>query len=96
MKKRVECKITGRVQMVMFRDFTTRKAKSLDLIGFVKNLEDGSVFAVAEGDEINLKKWIRFLNKGSILSRVDGVEVFWTEPKNKFLNFKITYKNEKK
>ena len=80
--------------MVMFRDFAMRKAKSLDLVGFVKNREDGSVFAAAEGDEINLEKWISFLNKGSVLSRVDNIDIFWAEPKNKFLNFKIAYKNE--
>jgi len=94
MKKRVECKISGRVQLVMFRDFTTRKARSLALVGFVKNMEDGSVFAVAEGDEVSLKKWIKFLNKGSILSKVNDVEIFWTEPKNNFLDFNISYKDE--
>ncbi len=93
MKKRVECKIKGRVQLVMFRDFTTRKAKIFNLRGFVKNMKDGSVFAVAEGDELDLKKWIKVLKKGSLLSRVDEFEFSWLEPKGKFLDFKIIYED---
>ena len=91
MRKRIECKVTGRVQMVMFRDFTTRKARSLGLFGFVKNMEDGSVFAVAEGEEEDLKRLVIFLNKGSVLSRVDDVKVLWMEPTEEFTDFKILY-----
>ncbi len=82
--------------MVMFRDFAARKARSLNLCGFVRNVSDGSVFALAEGEKGDLKKWINFLNKGSVLSRVDELDVFWTEPENKFSDFKIIYKNEDK
>jgi len=95
MKKRIECKILGRVQMVMFRDFTRRKARSLGIFGSVKNMKDGSVLVIAEGEEEDLKRFIDFLNKGSVLSRVDNVEVSWSESKNKFSNFKIVYKDER-
>ena len=77
--------------MVMFRDFTARKARSLGLVGSVKNENDGSLFVVAEGDENKLKELIILLRKGSILSRVDSVEVSWFDSCSEFFDFKILY-----
>ena len=77
--------------MVMYRDFTTRKARSLGLLGSVKNIEDGSVFVVAEGEEEDLKRFLVLLNKGPILSRVDDVKVLWMTPTEEFTDFKILY-----
>ena len=73
----VYCKIYGRVQMVMFRDFVTRKARRLSLVGYVRNLKDGSVEAYAQGEKAALEKWIRYLRKGSLLSHVEKVDVAW-------------------
>ena len=42
--------ITGRVQGVGFRWFVVREARALDLAGYVKNLDDGSVEVVADGE----------------------------------------------
>ena len=95
MIKRLECRITGQVQMVMFRDFTTRKARRLGLVGMVRNMKDGSVEMVAEGEEEKLKQLLVFLGKGSLLSRVDKVESFWTEPTGEFSKFNIVYNNSK-
>lgn len=91
MRKRVECHITGRVQMVMFRDFTTRNARRLGLIGFVKNNPDGSVTAVAEGEEDNLRAFLKKLERGPLLARVDHVETNWKEPFGDFPDFRIVY-----
>src|SRR3989338_1128327 len=74
---RIECKITGRVQMVMFRDFAQRKARKFGLCGFVRNNADGSVAVVAEGTREKLEDFLQLLDKGSVLSRVDDVEVEW-------------------
>ena len=73
----VYCRVYGRVQMVMFRDFTMRKARKLGLVGFVRNRADGSVEAYAEGSKENLEKWIGYLRRGSLLSRVDRVKTDW-------------------
>ncbi len=91
MVKRIECKVIGRVQMVMFRDFVKRKAMSLNITGTVKNRDDGSVFVVAEAEEDALKELIKFLNKGSILAKVSDVKIEWFESKNEFSKFKIIY-----
>ncbi|MEX2013680.1 MAG: acylphosphatase [Parcubacteria group bacterium] len=72
--------VTGRVQMVMFRDFTRRQARSLGLMGTVKNLNDGTVEVVAQGGKEQLEVFIERLRKGSLFSRVDDVVVAWREP----------------
>ncbi|MBU1137263.1 acylphosphatase [Patescibacteria group bacterium] len=91
MNKQVILKIYGRVQMVMFRDFVQRKAKKLDLLGWVRNQDDSAVKVVAEGEEKNLKELIDLCYNGSILSRVDKIEIEWREATGGFDKFKIQY-----
>ena len=91
MIKRLEGYVFGRVQLVMFRDFTCRKARALKLTGTVKNLKDGSVFVVAEGEEEKLRTLLGKLKRGSILARVDKIEEKWLEATGEFSNFKIVY-----
>ena len=64
MNKRLECVVKGRVQMVLFRDFARRAANKLGLVGFVKNMDDGSVYAVAEGEENSLNQFLNAMKKG--------------------------------
>ena len=91
MKKRMLCKITGRVQMVMFRDFARRKARKFGLLGSVQNLPDGSVSVIAEGEEEKLKQFLVLLRTGSLLSRVDNIEISFEEATDKFSKFDIIY-----
>jgi len=81
--------IQGRVQMVMFRDFTTRKARKVGVKGFVQNLADGTVEVVAQGERSALEKLIAYLHKGSILSRVENVAVEWRTPQQNFDAFTL-------
>lgn len=90
-KKEMECIVSGRVQMVMFRDFATRRARRLGLAGTVQNLPDGSVRVIAQGTEDKLIKFIELLKKGSILSKVEKVQVVWRKPDAGFDGFKIIY-----
>lgn len=90
-QKEIRCSVTGKVQLVMFRDFVQRKARSLSLTGTVENKEDGSVFVVARGKEVNLQKLIEYLHKGPFLARVARVTVEWGEPTREFQGFKIFY-----
>jgi len=91
MQKRLECKIEGRVQLVMFRDFVGRNAIKLGLVGTVQNMEDGSVYMVAEGEEEKLSELLGFLQKGPILARVEAVQEKWAEPTGEFSSFNIAY-----
>jgi len=91
MQKRLECQIFGRVQVVMFRDFTKRQARSLGLTGTVENLEDGSVLVVAEGEEEKLRELLVYLKRGPIFARVDRLEENWLEATGEFSDFKILF-----
>jgi len=75
MVKRVHVWITGKVQGVFFRDLIKTKAKEMGLVGWVKNNEDGSVEAVFEGAETELKQMTELCEKGSQSARVEKVIV---------------------
>jgi len=88
MKRRVDLKIHGRVQGVFFRDSSQRKAKELNLSGFVKNEPDGTVQIIAEGEEKNLEELIEWCRAGGAeYARVDKVNIEWLEPSGQFNNF---------
>jgi acylphosphatase len=87
----IECIVTGRVQMVMYRDFTYRKAQALGVVGTVQNQEDGSVKVTAQGTRENLTTLIELLNRGSVFSHVKNVDVTWREPSETFADFSIVY-----
>jgi acylphosphatase len=83
--------VSGRVQMVMFRDFATRKARKVSVHGFVKNRSDGTVEVVAQGTKESLERLIEYLHKGSILSHVETVLVEWRTPLKIFDSFELVY-----
>jgi acylphosphatase len=87
----IQAIISGRVQMVMFRDFVQRKASGLKLFGTVRNLPDGTVEVLAEGNRGALDALVEHLQKGPLLARVDGVAVEWMEPKGDRKGFSIEY-----
>jgi acylphosphatase len=64
----------GRVQGVGFRWFVSRRAARLGLVGWARNLADGSVEIVASGPSVALAELDRDLRDGPRLSRVDHVE----------------------
>ncbi|MFC1721071.1 acylphosphatase [Patescibacteria group bacterium] len=94
-QKRLECKITGRVQLVMFRDFTNRSAQKLGLTGIVKNMPDGSVYVLAEGEEEKLRELIEKLQSGPTFARVDEVKERWSQATGGFKNFSIDFYGNK-
>ena len=67
--------ITGRVQGVSFRYHTMMRARQLGLSGYVRNLPDGSVEAVAKGEDGAQADFIEFCRHGSPASSVEGVDV---------------------
>jgi len=68
-------RVVGRVQGVGFRQFAAARAKALGLIGWVRNLPDGSVEAEAQGDETILTEFEALLRRGPQLSQVDSLVV---------------------
>ena len=68
-------RISGRVQGVNFRYFTQQNAIRLGIRGYVKNLPDGGVEIVAEGDQATIDRFVAILWKGPSAARVDAVNV---------------------
>lgn len=68
--------VTGRVQGVFFRESTRRKALELGLSGWVRNLADGSVEWVAEGEAARVEALLHWCQAGGpLMARVDRVDV---------------------
>jgi len=93
MKARAHIFVSGRVQGVFFRDQTQRWASSLGVTGWVRNLENGRVEAIAEGEKENIKSLISHLKEGPPLAIVEEVDVNWKEYKDEFKDFRINLSN---
>lgn len=91
MIRRVHIFVSGKVQGVFYRDFTRRQAKRLNLTGWVRNLLDGRVEVLAEGEEEELKKLIEELKKGAPGAKVQEIKINWEEPTFEFDDFEIIY-----
>jgi len=91
MKARAHIFVSGRVQGVFFRDHTQRWASSLRLTGWVRNLRDGRVEALAEGDKEKIEDLIKRLEDGPPMAYVEDLEVNWEEYKGEFSDFRIAY-----
>jgi len=89
MKKRVHLFVAGRVQGVFFRAYTQARARELGLVGYVRNLPDGRVEIVAEGEEEALRKLVSFSHQGPPLAQVTGVKERWEPPTGEFADFEI-------
>ncbi len=81
--------VRGRVQGVGFRFFAERLARELGLVGWVRNLRDGSVETVAEGEDGAVERYITRLREGPASSRVDAVAVEDVAPQG-FSHFEVT------
>lgn len=67
--------VSGSVQGVGFRFFAERAAREFGVRGWVRNLPDGSVETVAEGEEDAVSRYLARLKAGPRASRVDAVAV---------------------
>ncbi|MGD8414639.1 MAG: acylphosphatase [Candidatus Latescibacterota bacterium] len=92
MHKALHVWIEGRVQGVFFRDSTRRKAISLGLTGWVKNLPDGRVEALFAGGEEACREALAFVGVGPSGARVTGVHHRWEDmAPDSFADFEIRY-----
>jgi acylphosphatase len=67
--------VSGRVQGVGFRFFARRAAESASVAGWARNLPDGRVETVVEGEEDAVERYLEKVRRGPMGGRVDGVEV---------------------
>ncbi|MCZ3373908.1 MULTISPECIES: acylphosphatase [Methanobacterium] len=83
--------ITGKVQGVYFRYKTRDEAKKYGITGWVRNLPDGRVEALFNGNKENVDKLIAFVGKGPSGAKVMDVDVKWQEYGGEFSDFEIRY-----
>lgn len=67
--------VSGRVQGVSFRQYTSEQAERLDLAGWVRNLDDGRVELLFEGEEAAVHALAAWLEMGPKLAKVTTVEL---------------------
>lgn len=83
--------IKGKVQEVGFRYFTVRTARSLGIVGTVKNLPDGSVEAIAEGSPGAIDSFRRQLERGPSYAQVTSIDETEVASTGRYSSFDLEY-----
>ena len=89
--QRVRLFVTGRVQGVFFRQSLKAKSIQNDVFGWVKNLQDGRVECLLEGNEKNISVLVEWANSGPANAIVENVEVHNEKFDNQFTKFDVLY-----
>ncbi|MDP2921788.1 MAG: acylphosphatase [Candidatus Omnitrophota bacterium] len=89
--KRAHVFYSGNVQGVGFRYTAEDIAESLGLKGWVKNLSDGRVEVVAEGDEKDLKEFLDKISNGQMARYIKDTEVSWEKATKEFDSFEVAF-----
>jgi acylphosphatase len=90
-KARLHVLIEGRVQGVFFRASTRDEARARGLSGWARNLPDGRVEALFEGDKWVVEDMLKWCHKGPSYAYVDRVEVEWQAYIGDLTDFLIVY-----
>lgn len=83
--------VGGRVQGVGFRAFAARTAAQFDLVGGVRNLDDGRVELDVEGKRTVIEAFVHALKTGPPTARVTKMETEWSAATGRYSNFSIWY-----
>lgn len=83
--------LTGRVQGVGFRYFTYSAARENNLNGYVKNLPDGSIEILVDGNETAYCRFLQRVLSGPSLARVIENKIIDSPPGESFNKFEIRY-----
>jgi len=81
--------ISGIVQGVGFRRFIQREAEGMVVSGWVRNLPDGRVELLLQGERQEVEMVIEAARQGPFLAKVDEVEVVWEEVLQEFIDFSV-------
>jgi len=89
MNIRIHILVSGKVQGVFFRSSTKDTAGELGISGWVRNLSDGRVEAVFEGEKDGVDKMVAWCRNGPEYARVTGIEIIVEEYKGEFEGFSL-------
>ncbi len=90
-RTRVHIVISGVVQGVFFRHHTRKNALRLGLTGWVKNLPDGRVEAVFEGEASQVTQMIEWCRTGPPAARISDIALIHEEATGRFSDFEIVF-----
>ena len=90
-QKQIHIFVTGRVQGVFFRQSTKVMAIKNNAKGWVRNLDDGRVEIVAQGETQDIDNLAHWCKTGPANSRVDEFELSEENPTGEFENFEVRY-----
>ena len=90
-KIRTHIFVSGRVQGVCFRGDTQQIARELGLTGFVKNLPDGKVEIITEGEKEKVKQIVDWVRQGPPAAQVNNIDIEWEGYKGEFKDFQVVY-----
>ena len=90
-KARVHVLIEGRVQGVFFRASTRDEARARGLAGWVRNLADGRVEALFEGDKPVVENMLAWCRKGPPYAYVDQIDIDWQPYQGDQVDFRVVY-----
>jgi len=88
-KRRMLIQVSGRVQGVFFRASTRDKATSLGLTGWVRNLANGDVELLVEGEPAAVARMLAWCHRGPGLARVDACHIAYQSPTGEYSQFSV-------
>ena len=90
-QKRVHLFVTGRVQGVFFRQATRVIAIKNYVTGWIKNLDDGRVEIMIEGEDKSVDVVTKWCSLGPANSRIDDIKINQEEFLGEYENFEVRY-----
>lgn len=87
--KRIHMTVSGRVQGVFYRDTVRRKAYEIGVKGYVRNLSNGDVEIIAEGNDNQLRELVEFCKNDPGYSKVGEVKVKEEKVSGEFSEFEV-------
>ena len=91
MIKQVKITVSGKVQGVFFRHYTSQEASKLGICGYVKNLSNGDVEIVTQGEASQVDKLIEWAKSGSPAAQVKNHQVEIMPHLDDFADFEVRY-----
>jgi len=90
-KVRARVYVSGRVQGVFFRNEIANLAERLGVAGWVRNLSDGRVEALFEGEKEKIEEEVEFCKRGPPGASVQNLQVKWEDYTGEFREFNVLY-----
>jgi len=75
MVRRVRMILSGKVQGVFFRNFAKQNANKLGIVGYAKNIGDGKMEILAEGEERKIEEFVKLCKKGPMMAHVTSLDM---------------------